>query len=173
MTEFEPLEERLLSTGWTHGAREFTPWLAENLGVLSKAIALPLSLVDRERRIGRDSLDMLLEDDQGRRVIVEIETEVASSSQLGKLLSFCACTEAKVVIWIAARFNDEHVVALEWLNNNSLTDIGFFAVEVHLYQIGESPLALHCRAIVRPNEWAKHVHSESQAQRTWSGFGSH
>ena len=65
---------------------------------------------------------------------------------LGKLLTYCAGTDAKVLIWIAEMFNEEHIAALEWLNNNSLTDIALFAVEVRLFQ--DQPI-LHLRPIFR------------------------
>ena len=76
--EFGSLEARPLRTGWSHEARDFTPWLAENLDLLSSAVGLSLKLVAREHAVGRYSLDLLLEDDSGRVVIVENQIEPAN-----------------------------------------------------------------------------------------------
>ncbi len=120
MSEFGRLETRPLRLGWKHESFDFIPWLADHLEMLGEALDLSLSYVDQEHAVGRYSLDILLEDDQGRVVIVENQIEPANHDHLGKLLTYCAGTDAKVLIWIAERFNEEHVAALEWLNSNSL-----------------------------------------------------
>jgi hypothetical protein len=167
MPEFGRLERKPLRSGWKHEAAEFTPWLSQNLDRLSEALDLPLIFVDREHAVGRYSLDLLLEDGQGRVVIVENQIAPADHDHLGKLLTYCAGTDAKVLIWIAEHFNEEHVAALEWLNENSLPDVGFFALEVSLLQIGESPLAPDFKVVVRPNEWAKQARSDPQTRISW------
>jgi hypothetical protein len=170
--ELDRIQHRPLNAGWSDVTQDFLPWLAENISVLSQSIDLPLSLINRDHPIGADSLDLFLEDDVGRRVIVDTQLVPTTDCPLGKLLSYCACTEAKVVIWIAEQFKEEHLLALEWLNHNSLMDIGFFAVELHLGQIGQSPLAPDLRVAVRPNKWAKWIRTEAQVHRAWSGFGN-
>jgi hypothetical protein len=50
-----------------------------------------------------------------------------SYDHLGKLLTYCAGTNADVVIWIAETLNEEHLAALEWLNKSTVQGVGFFA----------------------------------------------
>lgn len=38
--------------GWPHEAHKFTPWLAENVGLLGEAVGLSLGLREREHKVG-------------------------------------------------------------------------------------------------------------------------
>lgn len=155
-------------TGWVHEALDFTPWLAENLDRLGEAVGLALQLRDREHAVGRYSLDLLLEDAQERIVIVENQFGQTDHDHLGKLLTYCAGTDADVVIWIAETLNDEHVAALEWLNESTVAGVGFFGVELELLKIGNSLPAPHFKVLVQPNEWTKSVRPVVRTAGEWS-----
>jgi hypothetical protein len=166
---FGQLERVEARTGWPGGeSGDFTPWLAMNLDALAGELGLALELKAREYRIGRYYLDLLLEDARGRVVIVENQFNTTDHDHLGKLLTYCAGTNAQVVIWIAESLNEEHVAALEWLNENTLTDVGFFGVEVELLRIGDSLPAPHFRVIVRPNETKKEQERATREQLEWN-----
>ena len=45
----------------------------------------------------------------------------------------------------------EHVAALDFLNQNTTDDLNFFAVEVELWRIGDSPLAPKFEVVAKPN----------------------
>jgi hypothetical protein len=153
--------------GWAHEAQDFTPWLAEHLDLLGEQLGIALRLREREFPVGRYSLDLLLEDAQGRTVIVENQFGQTDHDHLGKLLTYCAGTEAEAVVWIAESLTDEHVAALEWLNESTVSGVGFFGVELELLQIDDSKLAPHFKVVVQPNEWKKRVRPESEAQHDW------
>jgi hypothetical protein len=159
-------------TGWAHEALQFTPWLAENLDLLGQAVGLALDLREREHPVGKYSLDLLLEDAQERVVIVENQFGSTDHDHLGKLLTYCAGTGADVVIWIAEHLNEEHIAALEWLNENTIQGVGFFGVELELLQIGDSLPAPHFRVVARPNEWIKSVRPPvvSPTEWTWANY---
>lgn len=152
---------------WPHEAHAFTPWLASNLDSLSEALGLKLTLIEVEHAVGRYSADLLLEDTDGRRVIVENQFGQTDHDHLGKLLTYCAGSDARVVIWISETLNDEHLAAMEWLNQNTGEDVGFFGVELELLQIGDSPYAPNFRVRVRPNSWVKAERSAVE-RRDWS-----
>ncbi len=122
----------------------------------------------QEHAVGRYSADLLLEDVDGRKVVVENQFGTTDHDHLGKLLTYCAGTEARVVIWIAETLNDEHAAALEWLNQNTGEDVGFFGVELELLQIGDSPYAPNFRVLVKPNQWVKAERSATAERRDWS-----
>ncbi len=153
--------------GWNHEARDFTPWLADHLDLLGEQLGLALQLREREYPVGRYSLDLLLEDAQGRRVIVENQFGQTDHDHLGKLLTYCAGTEAEVVIWISESLTEEHVAALEWLNESTVSGVGFFGVELELLKIDDSKPAPHFKVAVQPNEWRKRVRPEPEAQQEW------
>jgi hypothetical protein len=154
--------------GWPHEAHEFTPWLAENVELLGEAVGLSLELREREHKVGRYSLDLLLGDAQDRVVIVENQFGQTDHDHLGKLLTYCAGTEAAVVIWIAEELNEEHVAVLEWLNENTVRGVGFFGVELELLRIDDSRPAPNFRVLVQPNEWVKSVRPVASLSMEWN-----
>jgi hypothetical protein len=164
---FGTLERVSARAGWPHEAHEFTPWLAENVSLLGEALGLSLELQAREHKVGRYSLDLLLSDSAERTVIVENQFEQTDHDHLGKLLTYCAGTEADVVIWIAERLNEEHAAVLEWLNENTRAGIGFFGVELELLRIDKSPLAPNFRVLVQPNDWAKGIRPTAAPSVDW------
>lgn len=50
---------------------------------------------------------------------------------------------------------EEHRAAIEWLNNNTVDGVGFFLVEIQLWQIDGSALAPRLNVVEQPNDWAK------------------
>jgi hypothetical protein len=52
---------------------------------------------------------------------------------------------------------------LEFLNQNTTEDLNFFAVEIELWRIGDSPLAPKFEVVVRPNQWAKAGREQARA----------
>jgi hypothetical protein len=153
--QFARLERVNARDGWKGEAQDFTPWLAGNLDRLGEQLGLALELRETEHGVGRYSLDILADDVTGRLVVIENQLGPSDHDHLGKLLTYCAGTDARVVIWVAAAFTPEHLAAFEWLNRNTSADVGFFAVQVELLRIGDSPLAPHFQPLVRPNEWVK------------------
>jgi hypothetical protein len=159
------LERVPLREAWKHEANDFTPWLAEeeNLNMLADALGLPdLELVATEHWVGEFKLDILCTsgDDQ---VIIENQLEKTNHSHLGQLLTYAAGTGAKKVIWVAETFRPEHVAALEFLNEHTTEALSFFAVEVELWRIGDSPLAPNFEVVAKPNDWAKTGREQTRA----------
>lgn len=156
-TQLGKLEKLSPRQAWKHEATEFTPWLArdDNLGLLADALGLSdLSLVQTEYPIGDFNLDILCTDDQGE-VIIENQLDSTDHKHLGQILTYAAGVGAKKVIWIADSFRSEHVAALEFLNHNTTSDLNFFAVEISLWKIGDSPMAPNFNVVVKPNDWSK------------------
>lgn len=57
--------------------------------------------------------------------------------------------------WWQAR--DEHRQAIEWLNQHTDSDFGFFLVEIELWSIGDSLPAPRFSVVEQPNEWTKAI----------------
>ncbi|MEJ7139382.1 DUF4268 domain-containing protein [Amphibiibacter pelophylacis] len=151
------LERIPLRRAWAHEAGEFTPWLAQtgNLALLAEALALDeLELVGTEHPVSDFKVDILASDSAGQ-VIIENQLEKTNHSHLGQVLTYAAGVGARKVIWVAESFRTEHVAALEFLNQHTTDELDFFAVEIELWRIGESPMAPSFNVVVRPNDWAK------------------
>jgi hypothetical protein len=159
------LERVPLREAWKHEAGEFTPWLAEedNLQSLADALGLAeLELVATEHPVGDFKLDILCNDGEGP-VIIENQLEKTNHSHLGQIIAYASGVGAKNVIWIAESFRPEHSSALQFLNDNTTDDLAFFAVEVELYRISDSPLAPKFEVLVKPNDWVKSGREQAKA----------
>ena len=151
------LERIPLRNAWAYESSEFTPWLAQadNLTLLAEALGLnELELVGTEYAVGDFKVDILCSDNGGK-VIIENQLEKTNHTHLGQILTYAAGVGARKVIWLAESFRTEHVAALEFLNQHTTDELDFFAVEIELWRICDSPMAPSFTVVVKPNDWAK------------------
>lgn len=151
-----------LRSVWSHEAHDFTKWLAEetNLQELSDAVGIDIDLEERESSVGSFNVDLYAtESGTGRKIIIENQLEDTNHDHLGKLITYASGKGAEVIIWIVKRARDEHRQAIEWLNQHTDSNIGFFLVEIELWQIDESLLAPKFNVVEKPNDWAKTMKS--------------
>ena len=139
MPDLAKIEKVELKEAWPHEARDFTPWLAENIEELGAAIGVELELVDTEAAVGEYSLDVLARDPYGDRpVVIENQLEPTNHNHLGQLLTYAAGYDANLVVWLTREFRDEHRQALDWLNQRTDEHTQFFGVVVELWKIDGS-----------------------------------
>ncbi len=158
------LEQVSLRSIWSDESGDFTPWLAkpENLALLGDTLALDLEPEDEEVAVGPFSADILCKDtSDGSWVVVENQIEKTDHRHLGQIMTYAAGLGAKTVIWISAKFQDEHRAALDWLNENTKDDISFFGLEIELWKIGTSTPAPKFNIICKPNDWSKAVKKQA------------
>ena len=126
------------------------------MSALSEALGFEsLLCLGRELSVGPFSADLLAEDIQGNKVLIENQLEQTDHDHLGKCLTYAAGLEARTVIWITAQVRQEHRAAIDWLNEISTDEYSFFAVEIELMRIGESPLAPRFNVVASPNDWSR------------------
>lgn len=167
-TPLGKLERISLRKAWAHEAGEFTPWLAQvdNLTLLAESLDLSeLELVGTEHPVGDFKVDILCTDDGGK-VIIENQLAKTDHTHLGQILTYAAGVGARKVIWLAESFRTEHVAALEFLNQHTTDELDFFAVEIELWRIGDSPMAPSFNVVVKPNDWAKTGQQNAKAAAT-------
>lgn len=170
-------------TVWGNEASHFTPWLAkdENLAILGQAIGMELELVAQEQYVGPYRADILCKDTltQGY-VLIENQLEKTDHCHLGQIMTYAAGLNASAIVWIASTFTDEHRAAMDWLNEITLENFGFFGLEIELWKIGDSLPAPKFNVVSSPNDWRKTI-VESQVMgklsdtkqlylRYWDGF---
>ncbi|MDA9231167.1 DUF4268 domain-containing protein [Rickettsiales bacterium] len=153
---------------WDNEAQDFTPWLAEekNLELLSETIRTPLELEAQEKDVGPFRADILCkntEDDSW--VLIENQIDKTDHKHLGQLLTYASGLQAVTIVWIAAKFTEEHRASLDWLNKITDDNFRFFGLEVELWKIGSSPAAPKFNIVSKPNNWSKTI---SQAAKSIS-----
>jgi hypothetical protein len=65
------------------------------------------------------------------------------------------------MVWIAAKFTEEHRAALDWLNENTGESFSFFGLEIEVWRIGNSPPAPKFNLVSKPNDWSKAVKGQT------------
>ena len=169
-----------LRSVWPHEANDFTKWLAqeENLALLSDAIDIDLELEERESSVGSFSVDIFAKEvGTNCRVIIENQLEDTNHDHLGKLITYASGKGAEVIVWVVKRARDEHRQAIEWLNQHTDSNIGFFLLEIELWQIGDSMKAPRFNIVEKPNDWSKTMKTIEGLSDTdllklefWTGF---
>ena len=132
-TRFTRLSDAAVREAWPDEARDFTPWLFDNIGFLSEALGVELKAISTEAAVDQFSVDIIAEDSRtGGRVLIENQLEASDHRHLGQVLTYLAGINAKSVIWIARDFQEAHRSAVRWLNEHTDDDFAFFAVRLRL-----------------------------------------
>lgn len=181
--EFGSLEEVEVRHLWKHEQYDFSNWLArpESIERLNDVLGLTLTDVKKEVFVGAYRCDLVAKDETtGTKVIIENQLEASNHDHLGKIITYASGLDAKVIVWIVTQAREEHRSAIEWLNNNTGNDIGFFLIELHAYRIGDSLPAPKFEIIENrtdlssiPKKTATTMRSTNLSQSVWrSGHGS-
>ena len=160
------LERVELRDIWLSEASDFTPWLArkENLDILGETLGIDLELEAQERAVGPFRADILCKDiGTDRWVLIENQLERTDHNHLGQLLTYASGLEAVTIIWIAARFTEEHRSTLDWLNRITDESFRFLGLEVELWRIGDSQPAPKFNIVSKPNDWSQSVAQAARA----------
>ena len=162
------LERVDLRTAWQHEATGFTPWLAceKNLEVLGETLGLDLELEAQEKEVGPFRADIICKDIETERwVLIENQLERTDHTHLGQLLTYAAGLGAVTVVWLAARFTDEHRAALDWLNAITTEDFRILRARDRIVE----DWRFSCRTEVRRGLEAERLVTFRRAGRPGSG----
>ena len=143
---------------WKHEQYDFSEWMAEpeNIDRLNDILGLTLVDVSKEAYVGAYRCDIVAKDEStGTRVVIENQLEASNHDHLGKIITYASGLDAGVVVWIVKRAREEHRSAIEWLNNNTTSNVDFFLIEVHAYKIGNSLPAVKFEVVEMPNGFIK------------------
>lgn len=179
------LEEVDIRELWKHEQYDFSEWLSkkENIEKLNDILGLTLVDISKETYVGSYRCDLFAKDETtGIKVIIENQLEMSNHDHLGKIITYASGLDAKVIVWIVKEAREEHRSAIEWLNNNTNSNINFFLIEIHAYKIGNSDNAPMFQVIEQPNDFIKNNKSinsndtmnKSQSQRLefWNQFNN-
>ncbi len=135
-----------------HEAHDFTVWLAENIDLLSERIGLQLIVRDREVSVGKFQADLVCEDSQSGRVVIENQLEKTDHDHFGKLMTYMTNLDADTGIWITTEPRIEHQLAIEKFNNRHNQTMCIYLVKLEAIQIDNSSPSPFFTVITRPPE---------------------
>lgn len=139
--EIGQLEPVSPSTIWPDEARDFTPWLAQNLDRLAAELHTDLELVQREATLpGAGRVDILAKQVRSDApVVIENQLGTSDDDHLLRLLGYAATAEADIVVWVARSFTQYHRSIVRWLNNGDTINV--YAIEVKAWRLGQAVAA--------------------------------
>ncbi|QNI73796.1 DUF4268 domain-containing protein [Synechococcus sp. NOUM97013] len=159
LSTLQPIE---LREAWPHEALNFTPWLADNLHVLSDLLGMELELISTEHPVGSFNLDIYAKDLRSDEVVaIENQLERTDHTHLGQVMTYFSALEARKVIWIAKEIREEHRAVISWLNAHTQPEYAFFGVEVSTVRIADSPIAPVFTVVEKPNNWVRSIQQRS------------
>ncbi len=134
---------------------DFSDWLVTEDGItlLAEELGIEIENLTRESRPGDYPCDIagnLLGDDD-HIVVIENQYGKTNHDHLGKLLTYAAVHKAMTGIWISESISDDHRQVIDWLNENTPTNVNLYLVGLKLYRIGDSAVAPQLDIVCRPN----------------------
>lgn len=146
-------------------AQHFTTWLESHIEALAERLGLELTVVEKEKAVGDFKVDLLCEDGENHRVIVENQLEKTDHDHLGKLLTYLVNLEAHTAIWVTTQPRMEHQKVIDWLNESTAADLAFYLVKVEATRIGESPYAPLFTVLAGPDKQTKEI---GEKKKEWA-----
>ena len=154
------LERVQLREAFPREVRDLSKWVQANLDELNAATGLSLSSAETEQPAGDFSVDLIAEDENGDKIVIENQYGSSDHGHLGKVLTYLTAHEAKAAIWIVERPRVEHVNAVAWLNQSSSAE--FYLLKIEAVKIGNSDVAPLFTMIVGPSAEAKRIAGEKE-----------
>jgi hypothetical protein len=156
------LESVPLRELWRHEEQDFSSWLFANIEVLGDALQMQFSEPQKEVSAGSFTVDLVVEEENRGRIIIENQLEATDHDHLGKLLTYLTNLDAKTAIWITPKPRPEHARAIAWLNETTSEDVSFYLVQLSAYRIGDSAPAPLFTVITGPSAEGKAFGSQKK-----------
>lgn len=169
MVEIGKIRKVPLRELWEKEDKNFTVWLSKNIEHLNEKLDFDISVDNAEERAGPFKVDLVGTDDiNNRKIIIENQLEKTDHTHLGQIITYLVNLEAKIAIWITSKPVQEHIRAIDWLNENSPSDVAFYLIKVEAIRIEPNEISAPLFTIVTgPTEEAKEIGQEKKeyAQR--------
>ena len=177
MTELNLVEKISFNEFFTN-EKTFQKWIIENLGFITSAIGISLEDPIPESRVGNYSIDILAKqtdypEETPSKVIIEIQLHKSDHDHLGKLITYSENEpDVSIAIWIAEEFTDEHIQALNSLNQKlslvqNRNKVSYYALSPHLLKIDEA-IGFQFQVHVEPKD--RKITTKQEAYKEFNGY---
>jgi len=155
------LKKIALREVWKNEAKNFSSWLFDNIQILGEELDINLTPIEKEKKAGSFSVDIVAEDESGQKVVIENQLEKTDHDHLGKIITYLSNIGAKTAIWISSNPKQEHERAIDWLNEFG-PGVAFYLIKVEAYKIGNSEPAPKFSIIAGPSEESEIIGEEKK-----------
>jgi hypothetical protein len=131
---------------------ELTTWLANHIMELKKYIGLTLVVVGTEVPTGDFRADILCEDAQGNKVVIENQLERTDHSHLGQLKTYMMHHKANTAIWISPNPRSEHIEAINAENGRSKEGYAYYLLQIAAKRANNGVIKPVFNVIVHPSQ---------------------
>ena len=91
---------------WPHEAEDFTPWLKDNIELVSEATGFALSALGREVPAAGGRADIVAWEAKSKtKVVIENQLEQADARHFQQLIAYGDDLEARIRMWVAPAFD--------------------------------------------------------------------
>jgi hypothetical protein len=149
---------------WEHESLDFSVWLANqnNFTLLCEAVGIDMEVIDLEVEVGKYRIDILAKESYSdEKIIIENQLEITDHDHLGKIVTYAAGLDAKYIIWIVKNARDEHLKAVQWLNENLGDEICIFLIKLELWRVDNSKPAPSFDILVKKNSWVEKLRAKN------------
>lgn len=151
LSEFQRVKPRTI---WPHEARDFTPWLVDNLPFLARTLNMELEFEAREKTMGELRADLVCRNKaDNSRIVIENQLEKSDHSHLGQVLTYAAGLQAVTLVWISTELRNAHRIALDWQNEITEPRFKFFGLRLHTWKGTASNYIAQLTPISKPSGW--------------------
>ncbi|MDJ0663404.1 MAG: E3 binding domain-containing protein [Acidimicrobiia bacterium] len=151
MMDFGTLELVDPESVWAEGAEDFAPWFLAHSRQLGDVLGLDAGLSEARQFTTKSATGVVGRDDTGDDVVVvSSQSATAEDSDLGRALGMAASSGAATVALVSAKFLDEQLQALAWLNNQTKSGVQWYGIEMKVVRIADSPAAMLFELVASP-----------------------
>lgn len=175
MKEIDRITMHTLKDVFGGEATGFTPWLSKHLGILSEKLNINITCPDREHKLETMKVDIVAKagDDGEKDVIIENQFGDSDSDHLGKVITYAAHQRADYAVWIVEKARNEHISAIQMLNDSSIA-CNFYFIEATAVSIGNSKPAILfdvvCAPVVEKGKPAQKSATEQRLINFWTNL---
>ena len=151
---------------WPLEEKDFSPWIANNLQDIEEIIGKHIQAYELEKPCGRYESDIVCTTDDGETIIIENKIGVFDHDHFGKALTYMSYFHANTIVWICDKYYEEHIKAINQLNDMSSNEYTFYALELKLYQYDNNNIKYNYNIVAEPDYVTKRINEKNSANKS-------
>lgn len=151
---------------WPLEENDFSPWVANNLQDIEEIIGKHIVSYELEKSCGRYEADIVATTEDGEIIIVENKLGTFDHDHFGKALTYMSYFHANTIVWICDKYYEEHIKAINQLNDMSSDEYTFYALELKLYQYDKSNIKYNYNILAEPDYVTKRINEKNSANKS-------